>query len=163
MNVTIRRPTLDDTDELYAVIALNREHLTNLVWAASATRLSTEKFLSNVPDTEKLYTIIVNDDIVGMITLRLEGHRWYSIGYWLDHSYRGKGIMRQAVELILKKVPRKHWVEAHIREKNYASRNVLAATGFVHEFVNYDAGEYWHIWVYKEKRGFFERYFNIWR
>lgn len=165
MTITLRTPKVTDADELYAVIAANREHLTNLVWAASATRLSTEKFLATVPSTEKLKVILLDGRIVGMITLRKEQYRFQSIGYWLSHDVRRQGIMTAAVKEILKSVPKNHFVEAHIRPANIASQKVLAANGFENDFVTIsnDGKEWLDVWVYKSNRSFFERFFNIFK
>ncbi len=162
MNITLRTPKVTDADELYAVVDANREHLTNLVWAASATRLSTEKFLATVPSTEKLKLILLDGRIVGMITLRKEQYRFQSIGYWLAHDVRRQGIMTAAVKEILKSVPKNHFVEAHIRPTNIASQKVLAANGFVNEFVDisYDGKEWLDVWMYKSTNGFFKRLLN---
>ncbi len=165
MNITLRKPTVADAEELYAVIDANREHLTNLVWAASATRLSTEKFLASVPATEKLKVILLDGRIVGMITLRKESYRTWSIGYWLAHDVRRKGIMTEAVKQMLVNVPKKDFVEAHIRKENIASRKVLAANGFMNHFVDisHDGKEWLDVWVYKSTHGLFERFFNKFR
>lgn len=162
MNVTLRTAAVSDRDELYAVIDANREHLTNLVWAKSATRVSTEKFLASVPSTETLKVILLDGRIVGMITLRKEQHRFQSIGYWLAHDVRRQGIMTQAVKQILLTVPKNHFVEAHVRKNNIASQKVLAANGFVNEFVDisYDGKEWLDVWMYKSANGFFKRLLN---
>jgi RimJ/RimL family protein N-acetyltransferase len=163
MNVTLRTAAVSDRDELYAVIDANREHLTNLVWAKSATRLSTEKFLASVPSTETLKVIMLDGRIIGMITLRNEPHPFQSIGYWLAHDVRRQGIMTATVKEILKSVPKNHFVEARVHKNNVASQKVLAANGFVKEFVDisHDGKEWLDLWVYKSKRGFFERLFNV--
>lgn len=163
MNITLRTPKVADADELYAVIDANREHLTNLVWAASATRLSTEKFLSNVPSSERLKLILLDGRIVGMITLRKEHYHIQSIGYWLAHDVRRQGIMTEAVKRMLKYVPKNHFVEAHVRKNNIASQKVLGANGFKHDFVEIsnDGKEWLVVLVYKSKRSFFESFFNI--
>ena len=162
MNITLRNAKVTDRDELYAVIAANREHLTNLVWARSATRLSTEKFLANVPSSETLKVILLDGRIVGMITLRKEHYRTQSIGYWLAHDVRRQGIMTAAVKQILLTVPKNHFVEAHVLKNNVASQKVLAANGFQNEFVDisHDGNEWLDVWVYKSKHGFWTRFLN---
>lgn len=162
MNITLRTAKVTDRDELYEVIAANREHLTNLVWAKSATRLSTEKFLASVPSTETLKVILLDDRIVGMITLRKQHYRTQSIGYWLAHDVRCQGIMTAAVKQILLTVPKNHFVEAHVRQNNVASQKVLSANGFENDLVNisHDGKEWLDVWVYKSKHGFFERLIN---
>ncbi len=162
MNITLRKPTIEDTDELYEVVARNREHLKNLVWTDSATRLSTEKFLASVPKTEKLRLILRDGNIVGMITLRKEGYRLWSIGYWLAHADRRQGIMTQAVQQMLMNVPKGEFVEAHIRKNNIGSQKVLAANAFTHDSVSIstDGKEWLDVWAYKSKHGFFKRFLS---
>lgn len=162
MNITLRSAKVSDRDELYAVIDANREHLTNLVWASSATRLSTEKFLANVPPSETLKVILLDGRIVGMITLRKEHYRTQSIGYWLAHDVRRQGIMTAAVKQILLNVPKNHFVEAHVRKNNVASQKVLSANGFENDFVDisHNGKEWLDVWVYKSQHGFWTRFRN---
>lgn len=154
MDITLRVPTVGDTNELYAVIDRNREHLTNLVWAASATRESTEAFLSSVPESEKLHVILDDGAIIGMITLRDAQPGVYQLGYWLANDHRHLGIMQNAVRQILPMVSDTHMVIAQIRRTNLASAKVLKETGFIDDFTFYDAkdGEFWDEWVYDARK-----------
>lgn len=162
MNVTLRTAAVSDRDELYAVIDANREHLTNLIWVAGTTRVSTEKFLASIPSSEKLKVVLLDGRIVGMITLRKEGIHLWSIGYWLANDVRRQGIMTEAVKQILVHVPKNHFVEAYVRKNNIASQKVLAANGFEHD-ISRDGKEWLQVWVYKSNRSFFERFFNIFK
>lgn len=160
MNITLRTAKVSDRDELYEVIAANREHLMNLVWASSATRLSTEKFLANVSSTETLKVILLNGRIVGMITLRKKHCRTQSIGYWLAHDVRRQGIMTESVKQMLMNVPKGEFVKAHIRKNNIGSQKVLVANGFKIDDIIFNGTEWFDVWVYKCKHGFFERLLN---
>lgn len=131
MNITLRDASVNDRDELYDVIAANRKQLNNMVWAQAATRLSTEKFLGTIPQTDKVKVILLDGNIVGMVALRTIISSTYSIGYWLSHTHRGKGIMTHAVREILKEIPSDKTVVAEIRHNNLASARVLEKNGFV--------------------------------
>lgn len=154
MNIAIRPAAITDTNELYAVIDANREHLTNLVWSAAATRLSTEKFLATVPASEKLHVILDDGAIIGMITLRDIQPGVYQLGYWLANDHRHMGIMQNAVSQALPLVSDTNMVVAQIRKVNTASANVLKETGFYPDFFYYSAsdGEYWEEWVYDKRK-----------
>ena len=155
MNITLRTPTIDDTDELYSVIDANREHLSNLVWASTATKLSTEKFLATIPNSEKLHVIIGDGAIIGVITLRDVQPGVYQLGYWLANDYRHMGIMQNAVRQILAMVSDTHMVIAQIRRNNLASAKVLKTIGFVDDFAFYSSSddEMWDEWVYNPRKG----------
>lgn len=154
MNITLRTPTVADTNELYSVIDRNREHLTNLVWAATATRESTEAFLSSVPESEKLHVILDEGSIIGMITLRDAQPGVYQLGYWLANDHRHMGIMQNAVRQILPLVSDRNMVIAQIRRSNLASAKILKETGFIDDFTFYSAsdGEFWDEWVYDARK-----------
>lgn len=141
--ITIRPVRIEDTEELYAVVSANKEHLTNLVWASSATRLSTEKFIATNSLKEKLRTILLDGKIVGMITLRPILYRQWMIGYWLDHRVRGKGYMREAVRQIIDEVPGEV-ITAHIHPGNHPSKRILTKSGFYFHH-SYDD---WEVYMY---------------
>ncbi len=64
-------------------------------------------------------------------------HRWAEVGYELDPDYWGRGLMVEAMRVLLPYAfgppMNLHRVEARIDPANTASRRVLEKLGFVHE------------------------------
>lgn len=125
--VTLRKPSLDDAQELYNVIDTNREHLTNLVWVKDASLESTFQFLQNIREKEEFRLIFLSGRIVGVVTLRDVSER-YEIGYWLAYTARGLGVMKEAVKQMV--AGRTREIYAHVRVGNIASIEVLLANDF---------------------------------
>lgn len=126
--IRLRRASTSDAETLYELIDRSRENLSNMTWAATATVESTYKFLSNLVYTEMFRLITLNEEVVGVITLRPRDKESYEIGYWLDNLSRGKGVMKEAVRQMtaLSRYP----VHARVRSGNTASIKVLEENGF---------------------------------
>lgn len=75
--------------------------------------------------------------IVGSVFLRDFGQESKAeIGYWLSTEYRGKGLMTEAVEAVVKyslEVMELHRIQATSHPENGASIQVLQKTGFQQE------------------------------
>ena len=91
-----------------------------------------------------LWAIRENGALIGVIELRHEELASSNVGYWLGHPHRGRGIMTEAVDLLIEyafdeqglAVQRKHW-EAMV--DNCASALVAKHNGFAFEGTNRDA------------------------
>ena len=104
-DVALRRLSASDADELYALIAADREYLSRwLPWASSGTHADT---VAHIRRAERQFA--VNDGIQTAITVdgAIAGsigvhainwtHASTSIGYWLARRHQGRGIMTAAV------------------------------------------------------------------
>lgn len=119
------------SNDLYALIDRSRESLRNLVWAAEATLNSTYDFLATKASSDDVvYGIYRDRELVGVLELRDKDAN-FELGYWLGSSYRGNGIMVQAVKPLVQKVSPYKPVVAHIRAGNRASMSVLTRSGLI--------------------------------
>jgi RimJ/RimL family protein N-acetyltransferase len=144
MNVSIRHFELSDAWDLFALIAFNREQLSTFTWAGNASIESTVDFILNqaiLNDKRDIYAIIADNRIVGVIELR-DIACGLQLGYWLDGSSTGKGIMSTAVSKVIachsETIYAKTWIG------NDKSQQVLQRCGFK----QYDAD---HKWIYFSK------------
>ena len=83
-------------------------------------------------------TLKEDDQVLGIVSLNSIDHKNKSaeLGYWLGKKYWGKGIISEAVRLILGfafKNLKLHRVHAGVFEKNIASKRVLEKSGFKFE------------------------------
>lgn len=131
MNVILHAPILSDAEELYAVVAANREHLTNLVWAAEATYETTAAHLYLALGSGEHFNLIKLDGkTVGVVTIRNQPDGSHLLGYWLAYDARGKGVMTLAVKQALREFGVLKPVFARVRATNKASLRVLQHCGF---------------------------------
>lgn len=82
------------------------------------------------------FALIYHDEMVGQVTvtgITLGSARWAQVGYWLDESHAGKGIMPVAVALACDHCLTTvglHRIEIAIRPENTASLRVVEKLGF---------------------------------
>jgi ribosomal-protein-serine acetyltransferase len=98
-----------DADELHALVAADRQHLTPwMPWAAGQQLEDTEAFIrltrKQIADDDGFQTTIVRAGrIVGMVGFH--GVDWEaratSIGYWLAADEQGRGTMTRAVRALV--------------------------------------------------------------
>jgi ribosomal-protein-serine acetyltransferase len=134
---------LDDSDaeELYALVAANREYLARwLPWAAGQTPEDTSAFiqrtLRQLARNDGFQTAIVEDQaIIGIVGFH--GVNWQNcattIGYWLAESAQGRGIMTCAVRVLVDHalaVWRLDRVEIRAAVDNARSRAIPERLGF---------------------------------
>jgi RimJ/RimL family protein N-acetyltransferase len=141
---------------LYALVDENRDHLPNLKWAATVDFAGMVQFIKNAALLrEDLRGIYLDRELIGIITLRstpdaLVPASNKSIGYWLDHRHRGKGIMTRAVQLMLAEctVP----VAAQVKVGNVISKRVIQKNGFrcIDRYNGWEA----YLWVPKNEEDY---------
>jgi ribosomal-protein-serine acetyltransferase len=98
-----------DADELHALIERNHAELAKwMSWAQAQTREQTRAFIGRSRASESdnsgfQRAIVVQERIVGMAGLPDIDweNRCAEIGYWLDRSHQGRGIMTAAVAALV--------------------------------------------------------------
>ena len=150
--LVLRTLTGADSDAVYDVIVHSRAHFSQWFTWAHDTTLSTvrqnleESHISMVAGTEWHYGIFeriddVDGDIregkfLGRIGLSEIDQRRGSaeLGYWIDIDAHGRGLMTEAVNLLLGFAlagGRQMRIEAYTDVDNFASQRVLTKCGFV--------------------------------
>jgi ribosomal-protein-serine acetyltransferase len=136
----------DDAEELYAVIAGDRERLAQwLPWARGQTLEATLAFIratrTQAAQDDGMQTAIVADGrIAGVVGLH--GVSWLhgttTIGYWLAERFTGRGLVTAAVRAYTRHAFDTwglHRMELRAAVGNARSRAVAERLGFVHEGV----------------------------
>ncbi|HEY9305940.1 MAG TPA: GNAT family N-acetyltransferase [Mycobacterium sp.] len=102
----LRPPVVDDAGPLFQRIARDPQVSKYLLWTphpnvAETRRVVSEKF--NVGDDERTWVIVLqhSDDVIGMISCRGPVERSVEIGYCLGRRWWGKGLMSEALEMLL--------------------------------------------------------------
>lgn len=130
-----------DKEEFIALNEASRRYHRGLV-SPPLDEQSFEKFLSrNESETNESFVICLysNDKIVGSITLSqiFRGNFCNAyLGYFVGAEFGGKGIMTEAINLILRfafKDLKLHRIEANVQPTNLASIAVLKKNGFTKE------------------------------
>ena len=107
----LRLPNLYDAEELFRLVEKNRSRLREwLPWLDSTKtvedthRFIAESLNSHAKGTIFLNAIIIKDQIVGLVEIRLisKENNAAEIGYWLDSDAGGKGILTCAVAELMK-------------------------------------------------------------
>lgn len=82
------------------------------------------------------FAIEIEGDFVGSISLDLDNNESATLGYWLDEKYWGKGIITEAIKLIIKYGADNfllNKVIAEVHDNNPASKKVLTNNGFIED------------------------------
>jgi ribosomal-protein-serine acetyltransferase len=134
-----------DADDVYSVLDKNRVYLREwLPWVDGMKckedyypiiEMWLKQFAANDGFQVGIY---YNGKFVGLIGLHEInwGHKQTSIGYWLDDSSQGKGIMTRCVNALLKyafEELKLNRVEIRCGEKNYKSRAIPERLEMKHE------------------------------
>ena len=140
----------DDAEELYGLIAANRERLAHwMAWAAGQTLDGTRAFIQEVRRQHEAgdgmqTAIVVDGAIAGLVGVH--GISWHdgttSIGYWLGERFTGRGLMTQSVRAYTSAALRSwglHRMELQAAVANAPSRAVAERAGFVLEGVRHGA------------------------
>lgn len=142
----LRLPEESDADELYAVIAANRDHLSRwMPWAIHQTlegtldfiRLSRRQFAENRGLTA---LVVEGDRIIGTLGLNdinAENSSAF-IGYWIAQQSQGRGTMTRAVRGLIEHAFARlklNRIEIHAGVENKRSRAIPERLGFKQEGV----------------------------
>ena len=137
----LRYPTIEDADEFTANAKSSAKFHRNLV-NPPKNRADYEDFLTRNESEANEYLLICqksNGAIVGAVNLSQIFRRVFQncyLGYYLFEKFTGKGLMTEAVELILRHAFQNlklHRVEANVRPENLPSIAVLQRCGFTKE------------------------------
>lgn len=139
--VFLRYITNEDAAEFIALNLASRAFHRGLV-NAPVDAESYDKYLArNASASDERFFICLNDDekIAGSINLSqifLGNFRNAYLGYFVAAEHAGKGLMSEAIRLILRfvfKDLKLHRVEANVQPENLASIAVLRKNGFTKE------------------------------
>lgn len=133
-----------DADELHALIERNRAQLARwLAWAQEPTPEQTLDYIHRATTKESEASglrraILAEQRIVGVVDFRQIdwANRCAEIGYWLDESHHGRGIMTSAVAALVDRAfDSLHLNRLEIRTdvENTPSRAVAERLGFRYE------------------------------
>lgn len=136
----------DDAEELYGVIAANREYLSRwMPWAPDQTLEGTLEFIRasrrQFGQNQGFQAAIVEDQrIVGVLGFhRLDWeNRLTSIGYWIAEPAQGRGTVTRAVSKLVEhavRVWKLNRVEIHAAVDNERSRAIPLRLSFREEGV----------------------------
>ena len=134
----------NDADELYALIAANREMLARwMPWAATQTREDVLDFIRRGrrqwAANEGFQAGVIEDGaLAGSIGFGALSwpNRSVAIGYWLGAAAQGRGTMTRAVAALVRyafEIYRLHRVEIRVGTENGRSRAIPERLGFTHE------------------------------
>ncbi|MCA1622397.1 MAG: GNAT family N-acetyltransferase [Acidobacteria bacterium] len=139
--VFLRPPKVEDSAE-YIQLAKQSEKFHRGLIKMAKTQKDFNAFLErSVKEENECFLVCRTQDkaIVGMINLSQIIRGVFQnayLGYGLGVKFTGKGLMTEAVELILRfafKDLKLHRIEANVQPDNAASINVLKRTGFTKE------------------------------
>jgi ribosomal-protein-serine acetyltransferase len=145
------RPLVEtDADELYRLIDANRAYLGRwMPWAEDQTPESTLEFIQltrrQAAANDGFQAALVRDGaIIGVVGFHGVNwpHRSTTIGYWLDESHQGRGLMTVAVRALVDHAFREwdlHRVEIRAAMDNRRSRAIPERLGFREEGVAREA------------------------
>lgn len=149
--VTLRLPQMRDYESWHALRRSSQDFLRPFEPRWTELDLSRRVFSMRVRRAREEaeqgtdYTFFIflgegrEEQLVGGITLsniRRRAAQFVSLGYWMGENHAGKGIMTEAVGVVLPfifEVLNLHRVHAAFLPNNIASRRVLEKNGFVEE------------------------------
>ena len=157
--VRIRKLTLSDAEMIHDKLRNKRivKWTMNIPWPY--TREEAKKFVRRANlriRKKKGYAFGIalknSDELIGVVDLLNVDWRnkQGTIGYWMGSKYWGKGLMAEAVRLILSfgfERLKLHRIHASLFEENVSSRRVLEKCGFKLEGAKREArfrGRKWH-------------------
>lgn len=124
---------LKHTAELYSLVEVSRQDLTNLAWSKTATFESTAQFIANQGKDKHFGIFLKEETMAGCIGLWQQSDH-LSLGYWLGTPYRGHGVMKTVLTRFLWDHVQKYFerqeIRVKIREENIKSLKVVEGAGF---------------------------------
>jgi ribosomal-protein-serine acetyltransferase len=145
--VEVRKLEPADAEEIYALVATERERLkARMPWADGATVETTRAFIEANVSSNGLDAlgIFVDGGYAGGIGIRpdeLEGD--CEIGYWISSAYEGRGLVTAACRALVDHAFGElglHRVTIRVAPDNARSRAIPERLGFTHEGVMREAG-----------------------
>lgn len=144
-NLVLERTAEKHAGQLLDAVSNNRAHLSKfLAWVE--TMQSTEDAVTYIQNSELLYQqkkelsfiIKYNDQLVGRVGLHHINllHKLASIGYWLDKSLEGKGIIRKSCIVLINygfEVLNLHRIEIKAAVSNHRSQAIPQKLNFKKE------------------------------
>ena len=92
-----------------------------------------EEWLNNINEEDLLFSIFINDLLIGGVGLSLEENNDYDLGFWIARDYWGKGYATEAamglIQFVTKELKLKQIKACYIKG-NKGSTNVLRKLGF---------------------------------
>lgn len=163
-NITLELPTLEDVEKLYTLVDINREHLRLFLdWVDNT--VSPENTKQNIQERLDGYTkgssasfIIKQNNVIigsaGYPKLKKK-NKYGEIGYWIDKSHEGKGIMSKCVKTLIEYGFNEldlHRILIRCNNRNHKSSAIPKRFGFILEGVlredRFDGKEYSSTEVY---------------
>lgn len=146
-DLTVRLFEPQDAQQLYELTACNRAHLARWMgWIDGVQTISdTETFLREAEaaaQEQRSFTagVWLRGVLVGAVSLHDVDwtNRCASIGYWLDESHNGLGIMTRTVKALCDYAFRDlhlHRLQIRVVPENHRSRRIAERLGFTFEGV----------------------------
>lgn len=141
--LTLRKPLTDDAEHIFAKYAQDREVTKYLVWRPhtnlEATRSIVQSFIRAWEENEEFPWVIIrreDDELVGMIAIRVDHAHGVSAGYVLARQYWGNGYMTEALRAVVDwafEQPGIYRVWAVHDVENTASGRVMEKAGMQYE------------------------------
>jgi [ribosomal protein S5]-alanine N-acetyltransferase len=140
----LRKPVLEDAEEIFRQYAQDAEVTKYVSWRAHRNQDETRAFLEScleaMASCKSFHWVIArkgDERLLGMIGARVDGQRW-ELGYVLARPYWGRGYMTEAVKALAGwalKQPEIYRVWAVCDVDNLASARVMEKVGMEREGV----------------------------
>ncbi|MBD2095311.1 GNAT family N-acetyltransferase [Trichocoleus sp. FACHB-591] len=140
----LRPPRLEDANAIFQTYAQDPEVTRYLIWQPHQSITETQAFLTECLAAWHqgdrfpwIMTRAEDGQLLGMIELRLEGHR-AEVGYVLARQFWGQGYVTEALRAVLKAglaLPQLYRIEAQCDVENIASARVMEKAGMMQEGV----------------------------
>ena len=106
--ILLRRPTLEDAEDLFALVDSNRQHLrrwlpwVDFVASVEDERLWVETHLAE-DAPEFVLLMVYKGDVAGAVGIRGRGSRSRrgEIGYWIAENMQGRGIVTRSCRALV--------------------------------------------------------------
>lgn len=139
-DLLLRSYLMDDSEQLFDAVSRNRAHLSPwLNWVGKTTKVEhSRQFIEQSLQQQKesvAMGIFYENKLIGGIGM----HQWdrdikrAQVGYWLDKTYEGKGIMHKSLEYFISMLFEKiglNKIEIHFVPGNKRSARVAEKLGF---------------------------------
>jgi ribosomal-protein-alanine N-acetyltransferase len=137
----LRLPVLDDAGPLFQRIAHDPQVTKYLLWTPHADVAATRRVIAeklNAGDDERTWVIVLahTDDVIGMVSCRRPAQHSVEIGYCVARRWWGKGLMSEALGMLLTALeadPDVYRVWATCNVDNERSTRLLERAGFLLE------------------------------